>query len=275
MGKVLFATRRAALVAVLCLFVVSGCHPRQPSPVRGDVNDRGSRSEIATTPADRLTNSPEMELPPALDQAFRVRASNLANARTAGFKRQIVVISPDSSTIRTHRDMSAGVAEEVEGQFNLMIQGDGFLAVQAADGSISYTRCGVFRPDVNGEMAHIRGECLYPSLRLGQPLSQIHVSDNGWVTAMASGTVPSRVIGQMTLYRFADLHGLETKDGVLFTATAASGPPQPGRAGDPGFGRIVQGMIEQSNVHQDDEMAEVAALVARVDAIRAKKQDRP
>ena len=58
----------------------------------------------------------------------------------------------------------------------------------------------------------------------------------------------------MQLASFANNAGLEATGGNLFLQTAASGAAQVGASGSPGFGSLMQGFVETSNVNVVSEM---------------------
>lgn len=97
-------------------------------------------------------------------------ANNISNVNTNGFKAQSVsftdlvytnIQGPDAaeqnlqagsgSRILVSRDMTQGSAQSGSGSLNVMIDGDGFFAVQGSDGKIAYTRSGNFMlENING-----------------------------------------------------------------------------------------------------------------------------
>ena len=66
-------------------------------------------------------------------------------------------------------------------------------------------------------------------------------------------------LGQLELVTFFNESGLEAIGDNLLLETAASGEPTIGNPGDTGFGNILQGFIETSNV---DPVQEITALIA-------------
>ena len=68
-----------------------------------------------------------------------------------------------------------------------------------------------------------------------------------------------QLIGQLTLANFANDAGLEPLGGNLYRETLASGTPVTGVPGDPGFGKIHQGYLENSNV---DPVKEITELIS-------------
>ncbi len=61
-------------------------------------------------------------------------------------------------------------------------------------------------------------------------------------------------IGQLELVRFVNPAGLEAIGGNLYVETVASGAPTVGFASEAGFGSVIQGFLEKSNVDVVQEM---------------------
>jgi flagellar basal-body rod protein FlgG len=77
------------------------------------------------------------------------------------------------------------------------------------------------------------------------------MAENGEVTVQsASGSQTFR----LTLTRFANPSGLRSLGGNIYEETPASGAPEVGQPGEQGFGNILQGYIETSNVNIVEEM---------------------
>ena len=58
----------------------------------------------------------------------------------------------------------------------------------------------------------------------------------------------------LTLARFPNAAGLTSLGGNLYAETAASGAPETGTPGEQGYGTVLQGYIEGSNVNIVEEM---------------------
>ncbi|MCP4636606.1 MAG: flagellar hook-basal body complex protein, partial [Methyloversatilis sp.] len=80
----------------------------------------------------------------------------------------------------------------------------------------------------------------------------------GQVDVVLSGNPTPQTLGQLQLATFVNEGGLEAKGGNLFLETSASGAPIAGAPGDPGFGTLMQGYVEASNVNP---VAEITALI--------------
>ena len=68
-----------------------------------------------------------------------------------------------------------------------------------------------------------------------------------------------QLIGQLTVANFANDAGLDPLGGNLYRETTASGAAVLGVPGDPGFGTVQQGYLENSNV---DPVKEITELIS-------------
>ncbi len=73
-----------------------------------------------------------------------------------------------------------------------------------------------------------------------------------------SGQTEPTVVGQIEIATFFNEAGLEAVGDNLLLETAASGPATTGAPGDAGFGQLLQGFTEASNV---DAVSEISALI--------------
>jgi flagellar basal-body rod protein FlgG len=206
-------------------------------------------------------------------------ANNLANVNTPGFKRSKIEfqdllyqkprtsgadsgggnVVPTGIEIGNGSRVAATSKVFVQGQLSnsgekldVAIQGDGFFEVQRPDGTLAYTRDGSFKLNANGQVVTADG---LPIVSGFQPIptgtTGISISENGEVTVQsASGNQTFR----LSLTRFANPAGLRSLGGNLYEETKASGTPETGNPGEQGFGTVMQGYIENSNVNIVEEM---------------------
>ena len=126
-------------------------------------------------------------------------------------------------------------------------------------GSTGYTRDGSFGVSDQGELVNSDGFPVQPGITVPQNAVGVTVSKTGQVDVVLGGADPTpQTIGQLQLTTFVNEGGLEAKGGNLFLETAASGAPITGTPGDPGFGTLMQGFVEASNVNP---VAEITALI--------------
>jgi len=206
-------------------------------------------------------------------------ANNLANVNTPGFKRSKiefqdllyqrprgvgtesgggnlvptgVEIGNGSRVAATSKVFTQGQVNATGEKLDVAIQGDGFFEVQRPDGTIAYTRDGSFKLSPSGQVTTNDG---HPILSGFQPIAPgataVNIADNGEVTIQsATGNQTFR----LTMTRFANPSGLRSLGGNLYEESAASGTPESGQPGEAGYGNVLQGYIETSNVNIVEEM---------------------
>lgn len=207
-------------------------------------------------------------------------ANNLANVNTPGFKRSKIEfqdllyqkptraagtdagggnlvptgieVGNGSRVASTSKVFTQGQLTSTGERLDIAIQGDGFFEVQRPDGTLGYTRDGSFKLNAQGQVVTIDG---LPVLSGFQPIppgsTGVAISENGQVTVTgANGTATFR----LSLTRFANPSGLRSMGGNLYEETAASGTPEIGQPAEAGFGSLMQGYIESSNVNIVEEM---------------------
>ena len=149
-------------------------------------------------------------------------------------------------------------------KLDLAITGEmGFFKIQMPDGSFSYSRDGSFKIDSNQQVVTSNGYLLEPPVVLPENaiLNSLSISEQGEITVKIGDDIRPTVIGQMELYRFVNPAGLKAVGKNLFQETVASGPEIPGTPGLEGFGNVLQGFLEMSNVKIVEEM--VSMIVAQ------------
>jgi flagellar basal-body rod protein FlgG len=206
-------------------------------------------------------------------------ANNLANVNTPGFKRSkiefqdLLYQKPRSSgtdsgggnlvptgievgngsrVAATSKVFTQGQLTNTGEKLDLGIQGDGFFEVQRPDGTFAFTRDGSFKLNAQGQVVTTDGLPIlsgFQTIPVGA--TAINIAEDGQVTVQsASGSQTFR----LTLTRFSNPAGLRSLGGNLYEETPASGTPENGNPSQQGFGRIIQGYVEASNVNIVEEM---------------------
>ena len=213
-----------------------------------------------------------------------VIAHNLANASTAGFKRERADFedllsetirgtgAPDARggtepaplevglgvrTGSTSRTFAQGDMLQTSNPLDLAIQGDGFFRIQRADGTFAYSRAGNLRVDAMGRLATQNGELLEPQISVPQQTTQITVTADGVVSAKIAGREDLQELGTLELATFQNPQGLHSLGNNLFQATPASGEAMRSKPGTQGAGTLAQGFLEGANVKAVEEMIEM------------------
>lgn len=215
-----------------------------------------------------------------------VISNNIANMNTTGFKRQRaefqdllyqniermgstssgsgtivptgIQVGAGVKTAATYRVMSQGNMNMTEGRYDMAIEGKGFFRIRTPDGETNYTRAGSFALSPTGTLVTNDGYTVEPGITIPQDATEVTVNATGQVSVKLSGQTAETIVGQLDLAIFPNEAGLESLGDNLFAETASSGAAQTAAPGSAGFGTILQGYLETSNVNA---VAEISSLI--------------
>ncbi len=102
------------------------------------------------------------------------------------------------------------------------------------------------------------GYVVAPGITIPADTIDVSINGSGEVSAKVDGTVAPTVVGQLELAIFFNDAGLESKGGNMYMETPASGTATSGVPGAPGYGSILQGFLETSNVNA---VSEITSLI--------------
>ena len=159
------------------------------------------------------------------------------------------------------RITSQGGISATENPYDLAIDGRGYFQVTLPSGQTGYTRAGNFAVNADGTMVTADGYALEPSITVPQEATAIQVTRDGVVEVTMSGQTTPQQIGQLEIATFLNPPGLEAIGDNLFLETPASGSPNTATPGSAGFGTLMQGYLELSNVNAVEEIS--ALIVAQ------------
>jgi flagellar basal-body rod protein FlgF len=199
---------------------------------------------------------------------------NLANATTTGFRAQIDqfravpiqgailptrVFVVDSTT---GSDMSSGAIQHTGRDLDVAVEGEGWLAVVAADGSEAYTRNGSLKMDENGLLLTREGLTVQGD---GGPItippgSNLAVAKDGTISLQPDGSGPNALttIGRLKLVNPPATDLVRGDDGLF---RVKSGEPA---TADPNVA-VLSGALESSNVNVVDAMVDMISLARQFD----------
>jgi flagellar basal-body rod protein FlgG len=211
-----------------------------------------------------------------------VISNNIANMTTTGFKRQrpefqdliyqnlrrVGSNSSDSGSIvpsgaqvglgvRTaaiYRINEQGNLQQTSNTLDMAVQGNGYFQVTLPSGETAYTRDGTFGLGADGTIVTADGYTVQPGVQIPSNATGVTVNQSGQVQVTISGQTTPTTVGQLQLAVFPNDAGLEAQGGNLYLQTAASGQPVTGNPASPGFGSVMQGFIETSNVNVVSEI---------------------
>ena len=217
----------------------------------------------------------------AQDQRLGVISNNLANVSTTAFKKDRIIFndlmyqikkepggasSADTElpsgllvgtgvrTVATQKIHTAGSIEVTDVSTDVAIVGRGFFRVLLPDGEPAYTRDGSFQLNSDGEVVTAAGMPLDPPLAIDDRYRSVTVGRDGTVSATDSTTGDTVQIGNIDIVDFLNPAGLLSLGDNLFQATESSGDETVGTPSEDGFGYLVQGSLEMSNVNVVEEM---------------------
>lgn len=127
------------------------------------------------------------------------------------------------------------------------------------DNTEAYTRAGNLAVSADGRIVTEDGYEVLPGITIPEDAVDVSISEGGIVEVRITGEQNLRELGTFELVTFFNESGLEAIGDNLLLQTTASGEPERGTAGEDGFGRILQGFIETSNV---DPVQEITSLIA-------------
>jgi len=237
----------------------------------------------------------------ALSTSIDVTANNIANANTVGFKvsrtnfqdllylqkaqpgteNSIGDVRPAGIQVglgtrisNTQADFTQGSPLKSNGDFDIMINGEGFFKVailpDQGDG-FGYTRAGNFFRNRDGDLVlgNSDGPKLEPSINVPEGVTGIEITSDGTISGFTPGSVAPSELGQIQLSTFVNPSGLVSIGGNIFTETISSGDPIEGVAGEGTLGTILHKFLESSNV---DPVIELVSLIKTQRAFEMNSQ---
>jgi flagellar basal-body rod protein FlgF len=201
--------------------------------------------------------------------AQRAHANNLANLTTTGFRRDFeqarsMPVFGDGYATRAYAmterpgtDMSAGVMQETGRELDVAVQGEGWLAVQAADGTEAYTRAGSLNIDAFGVLRTSSG---LPVLGNGGPIAippaqKVEIGSDGTISIRALGEGPA-VMAEVDRLKLVNPDPATLEKGSDGLMRTKDGQPQ---VAD-GVVQVATGFLEGSNVNAVEEMTAMLSL---------------
>lgn len=201
--------------------------------------------------------------------AQTANANNLANAQTSGFKsdleqfRSMPVYGPGFPTRvyamaeRPGTDMSPGAVQQTGRDLDVAIDGEGWMAVQGADGKEAYTRAGDLRITPEGLLQTGAGlQVMGQDGPISVPPSQkLEIGKDGTISVVPMGATATNmaVIDRIKLVK-PDLANMEkSSDGLMHVK---DGKPVPASTDV----TLIQGAVEGSNVNAISAMVEMIEL---------------
>lgn len=201
-------------------------------------------------------------------------AHNLANASTNGYRAaasafRAVPVEGDGLATRSFVVASTpganyrpGALQSTARDLDIAVQGAGWIAVQAADGSEAYTRNGSLQVSSNGLLQTRNGLNVVGD---GGPISippdsTIHIANEGTVSVVSTVPPPKSVnaVGRIKLVNPAEKLLERGGDGLFRLRGGGSAEADPKVA-------LASGALEGSNVNVIEEMISMISLARQFD----------
>lgn len=211
-----------------------------------------------------------------------VISNNIANLNTTAFKRQraefqdllyqnlnrVGAQSSDAGTITPtgiqlgvgvktgaiYRITEQGNMLSTENSLDLAVNGRGYFRISLPNGDDAYTRAGSFQLSPQGVMVTAEGYQVQPGVTIPQDAIDVTINEQGEVQVKLAGQVTPSIAGSLELAIFPNEAGLEAIGGNMLLETPASGAASVGAPKSPGFGAVLQGFLETSNVNAVSEI---------------------
>ena len=201
--------------------------------------------------------------------AQRAHANNLANLSTSGFRRDFeqarsMPLFGDGYPARVYAmserpatDFTPGTLQETGNELDVAIEGQGWLAVQAPDGSEAYVRTASMKIDALGMLRTGSG---LPVLGNAGPIAvppqqQIEIGQDGTISIRSLGEAPN-VVAQVDRIKMVNPDPkslVKGEDGMIRLKEPAT------QQADASV-RLTSGFLESSNVNAVAEMTSLLAL---------------
>ncbi|WP_113908268.1 flagellar basal-body rod protein FlgF [Aliidiomarina celeris] len=199
-----------------------------------------------------------------------LRANNLANANTTGFKADLQharsmqaygeglpsrVFAMTESPGQNYAD---GALRTTDRDLDIAIQGAGWIAVADADGNEAYTRNGNLQMDPNGMLQTSSGQPVLGDngpIFVPTPIASMYIGADGSISVRPEGA-PENVIEIVDRIKLVNPvnRDMERREDGLFQMKNGELAPIDGLV------RVQQGALEGSNVNPIEEMTHMIAM---------------
>ncbi len=198
-------------------------------------------------------------------QAQAINAHNLANAGTEGFKAEIAYYSAQagSSDISSSPDLSPGIVRTTGRDLDVSINGEGWIAVMAEDGTEAYSRRGDLQVDAFGQLTNGVGQPIMGNngpIAL-PPFGSLEIGSDGTISILPLGQTPN-TLAVVDRIKLVTLENNEVQRGVDGLIRLPDGFAVDADASV----SVLSGMLEGSNVNIVGEMVKMIDLARRFES---------
>lgn len=199
-----------------------------------------------------------------------VNAHNLANASTTGFREDLLAFTSEgldgdgfpsrvyATADRPGVNLQPGSINATGNELDVAVNGPGWIAVRAADGSEGYTRAGDLRVLPTGELVNGAGHAVIGNS--GSPIAvppseKIEIGVDGTITVRPNGQSPAAlaIVDRIKLVNPDPAQLEKGLDGLMRLGDSSAAPPDAAVT-------LVSGALEGSNVNTIDAMVNMIEL---------------
>lgn len=204
-------------------------------------------------------------------QAQAINAHNLANAGTDGFKAEIAYYSSQddysrlnaTNTVSSNPDLSPGVVRETGRDLDISINGEGWIAVMAADGTEAYSRRGDLQLDAFGQLTNGIGQPIMGNngpIAL-PPFGSLEIGSDGTISILPLGQTANTlaVVDRIKLVTIENSEITRSEDGLVRASDGIAVNADASVS-------VHSGMLEGSNVNVVGEMIKMIDLARRFES---------
>ncbi|MCU9948556.1 MULTISPECIES: flagellar basal body rod protein FlgF [Pseudomonas] len=201
--------------------------------------------------------------------AQRAHANNLANISTTGFRRDYeqarsMPVFGETFPARVYAmserpgtDFTPGPMQETGRDMDIAIGGQGWIAVQSANGSEAYVRTASLQVDALGQLRTGNG---LPVIGNAGPIAippeqKVEIGADGTISIRALGEAPN-VMAEVDRIKLVNPDPKQLEKGTDGLIRLKSGQP----AGVDGTVQVTSGFLEGSNVNAVEEMTAILSL---------------
>lgn len=228
----------------------------------------------------------------AQQTAVDTTAHNIANLNTPAFKRGAVTFStllspagppvPPRETLATANPaggsgvaaearpvFSPGTLRQTDDTWDLAIRGEGFVELDAADGTVTLWRGGRLRVGDDGTLRASNGLPLKAAISVPRDAERLDIAPDGQVLAVIPNQATPLEVGRIEIAQAADPRALHALGDGTYRIADDGAAVIRSRPGEDNAGTLAQGFGEASNVALADELASLM-LYQRAYAASAK-----
>lgn len=200
---------------------------------------------------------------------------NLANASTTGFREDLLAFSGESlqgagyqsrvyaTADRPGVNLQPGTIMATGNELDIAVNGPGWIAVRADDGSEGYTRAGDLRILPTGQLVNGAGHAVIGNS--GAPITlppseKVEIGADGTISVLPNGQTPDAlaVVDRIKLVNPDPTQLDKSLDGLMRLRDNTTAPPDAKVS-------VVSGALETSNVNTVDAMVNMIELARRFD----------